>query len=144
MSRIKGASAMRARLRKLAEKFPKRVESALFIEANIIMTASKRLCPVAPDGGILRSSGTVHKPVRDGAKISVTMSYGGAAQAYATAVHEHPSESSPPSWIIAEANGKGINWNADGTGPQFLSTPINEALPHLASDIAARISLGKP
>ena len=140
---IKGVNAMRRRLQQIAKQFPKRVESALYIEAQVIMTTSKRLCPVAPDGGILRSSGTVHKPVNAKGRISVTMSYGGAAQAYAIAVHEHPSEFSPPSWIAAEANGRGINWSVDGTGPKYLEIPINDTLPYLAANVAARIGLDK-
>lgn len=140
---IKGVNQMRAKLRRLAEKFPRLVESALYVEANIIMTKSKRLCPVAPDGGILRSSGMVHKPVRKGTNISVTMSYGGAANPYALAVHEHPSEYSPYSWRVAEMNGKGINWSVDGTGPKFLEQPINDAYPGMAGNLAARVGLDK-
>lgn len=152
---LTGVKEMRDRLKKLAANYPKRVAQAVYIEASIIMTESKRRCPVAPDGGTLRASGIVHLPeigttrtgpsgefhAGDGSNISVTMSYGGAAQAYALAVHEHLSEHSPWTWVIAELSGRGINWNADGTGPKFLEGPINEALPHIGYRIAKRIAL---
>jgi hypothetical protein len=140
VSRIKGAGEMRARLKKLATAYPKRVAAALYIEAQIIMTEAKKRCPVAPDGGTLRASGFVEKPEYTvGRSWSVTMSFGGAADAYALAVHEHLSEHSPPSWIAAEKSGRGIHWNAAGTGPKFLENPINEASPRLAERIGDRI-----
>jgi len=139
-SRYGGVSEMRNRLKKLAQNYPKKVAGAIYVEAQIIMTESKRRCPVAPDGGTLRASGKVDKPVIEpGGNVSVTMSYGGAAQAYALAVHEHFSEHSPWTWVMAEMSGRGINWNAEGTGPKFLEEPINEALPNLNARIAARI-----
>lgn len=134
---------MRARLKTFALKYPKKVASALYVEAQIIMTESKKRTPVAPDGGTLRSSGMVSKPdIQPGGNMSVTLSFGGAAQAYALAVHEHMSEHSPYSWMVAELVGNGINWNADGTGPQFLAGPINEAYPAFPTRIARRISFG--
>lgn len=155
MSKIKGAREMRDRLKKLAARYPKRVSQALYIEAQIIMTEAKKRCPVAPDGGTLRASGFVHKPEYDGVasigpavlqsaagfhgKWSVTLSFGGAADAYALAVHEHLSEHSPWPWVVAEMTGRGIHWNAAGTGPKFLERPINEARPHLAQRIGNRI-----
>lgn len=138
---LKGAASMIAKIRQIADKFPDRVAAALYTESQLIMTEAKKRTPVAPDGGTLRASGMVHKPERDGKNISVEMSFGGAADAYAIAVHEHLSEYSPPSWVAAELSGKGINWNADGTGPQFLSEPINEAMPHLAANLAKRLKL---
>lgn len=70
----------------IAERFPDRVASAIYIEGQIEMTESKRRVPV--DTGVLRASGRVSEPERDGTKISVTLSYGGAAEHYAVPVHE--------------------------------------------------------
>jgi len=153
VSYIKGAREMRERLKKIAVNYPKQISAALYVEAQIIMTEAKRRCPVAPDGGTLRASGFVHKPEYGGQTIigpmektapsrgswSVTMSFGGAADAYALAVHEHLSEHSPPSWVVAELSGRGINWNAAGTGPKFLERPINDAAPRMAERIGNRI-----
>lgn len=140
---MKGLNEMVNTLKRIADKFPDRVAAALYTEAQIIMTEAKRRCPVAPDGGILRASGTVDEPVREGRKISVLLGFGGAAQDYAIAVHEHLSEHSPPSWVKAEELGHGIHFNADGTGPKFLEYPINEAQPEMAARLAARIHLDK-
>lgn len=137
--KIIGLNTMRKNLRTLAEKYPDRVAAAIYKEAQIEMTEAKKRTPVAPvDGGTLRASGMVHDPVREGNNISVLLSFGGAAQEYAIAVHEHLSEHSPPSWIIAEENG-GIEWNAAGTGPKFLEGPLNESRPYMAARIGKRI-----
>ena len=128
-----------ANLRKLADMFPDKVASALYMEAQLILTEAKRRCPVAHDGGQLRASGRVQAPVREGKNISVTISFG--PMAYAIAVHEHLSEHSPPSWIKAEMLGHGIDWTTPGTGPKFLESVINEAMPDMARRIADRINL---
>ena len=75
------------------------------------MTAAKRRTPVGhgTGGGILRASGHVQEPVRNGRNISCTLAFGGAAEKYAVAVHEHLSEHSPLSWIISEVFGDGVN-----------------------------------
>lgn len=135
---------MVATLKNIAKQFPDRVAKAIFIEAQIIMTESKRRCPVASDGGTLRASGRVNPPERQGRLIWCTLSYGGAATPYALAVHEHLSEHSPPSWIRAEQDGHGIHWTSAGTGPKFLENPIKEAQPTLAQKIAQRISFDQP
>lgn len=131
-----------ANLRELAKKFPDNVLGAVYVVGQRIMTVSKRRCPVAPDGGTLRATGTVGRPVRRGRAITILLSYGGGvADAYAIAVHEHLSEYSPPSWVIAESSGRGIVWSSDGTGPKFLEGPINEAAPRVMADIAEIVKL---
>lgn len=141
--KLRGASDMIEKIKQFAARFPDRVAAAVYQEAQIVMTESKRRCPVAADGGVLRASGSVSKPEREGRQISVTLSYGGAADAYAIAVHEHLSEHSPPSWIRAEENGHPVQWTTPGTGPKFLEGPINEALPELNGRLAARLQLNK-
>lgn len=136
---MKGTGEMIAKLKQIAEKFPDRVAAAIYQEAQIIMTESKRRCPVASDGGVLRASGLVAEPIRRGRNISVLLSYGGAADAYAIAVHEHLSSHSPPSWITAEENGHPVQWTTPGTGPKFLEAPINEWMPTGAAAVAARV-----
>lgn len=138
---VRGIAQMRSTLRKIAEQYPKKVAAALYVEASIEMAEAKRRTPVAAvNGGTLRASGLVSEPIIEGENISVTMSFGGAAQDYCLAVHEHLSEHSPPSWVIAEENG-GIEWNASGTGPKFLESVINESRPYMAARIARRIKL---
>lgn len=141
---MKGVSEMKAAVQAIAKKFPDRVAAALYTEAQIVMTESKRRCPVAKDGGVLRASGMVATPVRSAARgISVTLSYGGAASAYAIAVHEHISEHDPPSWQTMNEEGRMIQWTTPGTGDHFLSGPINEAVPEMGKRLAARLDLNK-
>lgn len=146
--KLTGTKSMQAKIRRLANKFPNKVEGALRIEGEFIMTRSKRdFVPV--DLGVLRSSGFVNDPVRNGRDISVTLGYGGAASAYALAVHEHPSEHSPPTWMGDVVNvtdqgatiGSKVTFHPAGRGPKYLERPLNEATPGLATRIAERINV---
>lgn len=127
---IRGGKEMIARIQKVAKQFPDRVASAIYIEAQIEMTESKRRCPVditpdAPHPGQLRASGYVSEPVRRGRNISVTMSYGGGAVDYAVYVHENPDAFHP----VGE-------W-------KYLESVLNESRTHMAARIARRIDLRK-
>ncbi len=138
---MKGASEMIATLKKIADRFPDRVAAALYQIAQQILTEAKRRCPVASDGGTLRASGMVSDPVRIGRKISVVISFGGGAIAYAITVHETISEHDPPSWRVMYENGGMIQWTSQGTGDHFLSSVIDEYMPVLPTMLAAMLNL---
>jgi hypothetical protein len=132
--KIFGQKELIAKLKKLAETQPDRVAAAIFAEANVEMTESKKRCPVwnperpVPAGhapGSLRASGTVHPPKREWRKISVQMSYGGAAVFYAIFVHEDPT--------AFHATGE---W-------KYLESVLNESQPYMAGRLAARVHLDK-
>jgi len=131
-----GLAALKTRLSAATEEVRKRSESALFIEASLIMTASKKSY-VPVDLGTLRNSGTVTKPEVDSATgiMSVRLFFGGAAAPYAMAIHEHPSEASPPSW-----KGKTIHFRGGGNrGHKYLERPLRLAANGMAARLAARI-----
>jgi hypothetical protein len=120
-------------VKEIAKKFPDRVAAAIYTEAQIEMTESKRRCPVsptpAPKGvvpGTLRASGQVHKPDRDGSNISVTMSYGGAAAAYAVVQHEN------------------LDFHHTTGQAKYLESVLNESKQHMAARIARRVHLTNP
>lgn len=136
---LDGLEAMKAVIARVTANLPQRAAAALYQEAEAIMAVSKPLAPVAT--GVLRAGGYVSQPVIQSDRISVEMGYGGAASEYLIAAHEHLSEHSPPSWVAAEAAGRGIHWSVPGTGPKFLENPIKEAAPFLADRIAQRIDL---
>ena len=138
---MKGANEMIAKLQKIADKFPDRVAAALYQIAQQILTEAIRRCPVAKDGGTLAASGLVSKPVRNGRNVSVTISFGGAADAYAIAVHETISKHDPPSWTIMYQNGGMIQWTSSGTGDHFLSSVIDEYQAVLPTLMAAMLNL---
>jgi hypothetical protein len=58
----------------------------MYEDSERIMTESKSNVPV--DLGVLRASGRVQSPVYTDRSVTVTLSYGGAASAYAVYVHE--------------------------------------------------------
>lgn len=71
---------------KLDVKALEKMRPTLVLEANRIMTASKRITPV--DTGTLRSSGHVQSPKQTLNRMSITLGFGGAASAYAIIQHE--------------------------------------------------------
>jgi len=119
---------MVATLKKIAEKFPDHVAAAIYQEAQIEMTEAKRRTPV--EHGFLRASGHVAEPVREGKRISVTLSFGGASAPYAVYVHENleANHASPP---------------YGGGQAKFLESVLNESRPHMAQRIANRVHFNK-
>jgi len=135
-SGMKGGDAMTANLRRIATKFGTTViGAALYRQAQKIMADSKEhYVPV--DLGALKSSGKVGRPVYEGRKVYVELSYGDAASAYALAVHEHPSKYSPPSW-----QGTVVQFSPSGTGPKYLERPLMKAAPTLGAEVARDLNL---
>jgi hypothetical protein len=131
--RVEGIGQQRASLAKIIARFPKQARAALQRQAERIMTDSKEhYVPV--DNSPLKNSG--HVSMQTGNRLVAELSFGGAAGAYALAVHEHPSSFSPPSW-----QGKTINWTTPGTGAKYLEKPLMRAVPTLARDIATDLNL---
>lgn len=125
---ITGVNEMLAKIKGIANSFPDRVGAALYQEAQVEMTEAKRRCPV--DTGKLRASGQVSKPEREGRRISVTLSFGGAAADYAIYVHENleANHASPP---------------FGGGQAKFLESVLNESQPYMAERLARRLDLNK-
>lgn len=117
------SAAVEQALATMASGAVEKIAGQMFREAEAIMAAADPLIPVAPDGGTLKASGHVQLPVIDGNEVSVTMGFGGAASAYALAIHEHPSAASPPSW-----SGKELHFSVPGTGSKFLERPFLAAV----------------
>ena len=135
--KITGQQQMAARLRSLGARFGSKVAGALYRRAELVMGRSKsEFVPV--DFATLKNSGTVHPPEISGGRISVSLTYGGAASAYALAIHEHPSGHSPPSW-----RGKPVVFSPAGTGPKYLERPLMEAVRTLPADLASDLALDK-
>lgn len=130
---LKGDKELARKLKRLEQESADHVGRALRVEGERIMTRSKRdFVPV--DLGTLRSSGTVSGPTRKGKDLTIDLSYGGAAAAYALAVHEHPSGSSPRSW-----EGATVTFSPSGRGPKYLERPLMEAIPGLPQRLAAAL-----
>jgi len=95
---------------------------------------TKILYVTPKDKGILRGSIRVKSNTK-GSKATIEFSAGGAAAAYAEAIHEHPSEASPPSW-----KGKELNWTTPGTGTHYIEIPVKEDLPKLDDVVADSVN----
>ena len=145
--RITGAKELQRKLAMIAGDVHDQLKPAMRQKAEEIMADSKRnYVPV--DLGTLRASGRVHPPqVGLGGSIEVEMSYGGAASAYALAVHEHPSDHDPPSWAGGARIGHSITSSKRGkraghkAGPKYLEKPLHAAAKNLARDLASMIDV---
>lgn len=129
-SKLLGAEAMVAKIKRLAKEFPDHVAAAIYQEAQIEMTEAKRRTPVditedAPHPGQLRASGHVEEPERKGKNITVTLAFGGAAIDYAVHVHENPDAIHPVG-----------QW-------KYLESVLNESRPYMAGRLAHRVDLNK-
>lgn len=78
---------------------------ALGVAAEMVLAKAQEVCPVAPDGGTLKGSGT-QNPTNGGKTREVSFN-----TPYAHWIHE---------------GGEGWNWSKAGTGPKYLETPLRE------------------
>lgn len=120
IARMRGTERMVAKLLKLQQDFPDRVERAILQEAKIELTEAKRRTPV--DTGTLRASGKVGM-MREGRTIIAIFSFGGPAESYVVYVHERLDVFH----MVGQA--------------KFLESVLNESRAHMAKRIAKRIDL---
>ena len=119
-----------ARLRRVIERAPATVAGAMYVEAEIEMTESKKLVPV--QYGHLRASGHVRQPEVSGRTVTVVLGYGGPAGTgsntedvgYAIPVHEDLEAHH----TVGQA--------------RYLSSVLDESVPFLVQRIARRLDLG--
>lgn len=140
----RGFTALQSRLDAMAAGAAQAIDRALTNEASAILNASQKLVPVSPDGGTLRDTGTfTSPPVVTGIAHTTTISYASdsgvidprtrrSVQAYAIALHEHPSAASPRSW----AHKPVLDFTKSGTGTKYLERPFNDAQPEMLSRFA--------
>lgn len=130
---IEGDEKLLKTLRDARRDVERVLAGPLRLEAEEIMTTAKQRTPV--DTGVLRASGVVRSPdIRPG-KVTVELGFGGAARAYALAVHEHPSRHSPPTWS------GGVSFRTGG--PKFLESAVRDAERGFGRRIARRVDLFK-
>ena len=106
-------------IRGMADKALAALEDGVREEAERIMTVSKRQTPV--DMGTLRASGLVEPPRREVTKVTVEMSYGGAAAAYALIQHERE------------------DFHHTVGSAKYLERPVNEAQSGFGSRVAKNL-----
>lgn len=122
-ARLNGVEAMRAKLSRLAQRFPDEVMRALYQETEVEVKEVKQRTPV--DTGTLRN--TVHQvgPSRNGSKIYSLIAAGGPSAPYAIYVHEDLD--------VFHKVGQA----------KFIESVIMEARPYLAARVAKRIELNR-
>ena len=128
---MEGLDQLTRRLDKSGKLSAQAMAGPLFLEAGLIMTKAIKLTPV--DVGTLQTSGKVQRPKITRTTATVTLGFGGAASAYALAVHEHPSKHSPPSWD------EGASFTSGG--PKYLERPVKEARKGFGRRVARHLDL---
>mgnify|MGYP001588858185 CR=1 FL=1 len=109
-------SQFRAELARAGAKVDRACNTALYLEAEAIMTDSRPLVPWL--SGVLRASGYVHPASAN----AVEFGYGGAAEAYAMVQHEHEEFNHPR-----------------GGQAKYLLTAIEQHAVNLDSRLAAHV-----
>ena len=123
-AKLRGEEAMLRKLRKLEKVYPDRMELALTIEGELIMTKSKQsFVPVR--FGPLRSSGFVEGAKRTARLVSVRLVYGGTAAPYAIIQHER------------------LDFKHKVGEAKYLEKPMNQAVPGMAKRMARTLDLNR-
>ena len=133
-TKFSGIKTTMAEIQRLMDKLPGAYEAALFEIGNDIKSQSVGLVPVKHR--TLANAAFVNDPEGEGLGAAVTIGYGGAASAYAIAVHETPSKYDPPSW---KGKGGNLNWSKPGTGPKFLERPFLKESKQLGPTVVKKI-----
>ncbi len=120
---LANTAAIMTRIRDLKKSIPQQIAKALYIEAQIEATESKKRTPV--EFGHLRDSTTVSDPVIDGDAVSVLITVGGVAAPYAIHVHENLEALHE----VGQA--------------KFLESTLLESRPYIAGRVAKRLSFKK-
>jgi hypothetical protein len=103
---LKGQESLSRLFKRAGEGNRNALAQAMFFQANSILNESKEIVPV--DNGDLKKSGKVEKPKITSNRISVDITYGGDAKAYAWIVHEDPNAQ-----------------HKDGQTYKYLEIPVN-------------------
>lgn len=131
---IQGMAEFRQKMNNAGAKAMPYLKRAMWEIGKEAMTESQELVPVLT--GTLKNSGQPPTVEVGGSEIVVTLGYGGAASAYALAVHENPSAHSPRSWVGTVVHFG--NKNPKGQS-HFLSVPVKKKGRTLGTDLARKI-----
>lgn len=129
---LTGVSSMKSKLLGTKPGMLRSTMQALNVEAEKIMTRSKREF-VFVDEGTLRNTGHVIHAELIGDMIVVLMRYGPIVTAIV--LHEFP-DFNPRHWPKDK-----LNPTKPGTGPKYLERPLREAVSGMAERIAHEIRL---
>lgn len=146
----KGVKRMAQQLKVEAETLVQEMQGEIYREAEKTMSESKPLVPL--DEGVLRNSGHVQPPKREGpSKVSVEMGYGGPAGfrgaehtedvGYAVLVHEDIDTFglSPGGGSRGVASGARENGRIFVGQAKYLETPVKKRAPGMPDRFARNI-----
>lgn len=133
---LEGDKALLERLELAEKNAVKDLAAAMYREANYILRKSVETVPV--DFGVLRGSATVTRPKVAGTSVELSFGYGGAASAYALAVHENPR--SGKTGGVSPSGVQYKHWAKTGTW-KYLERPCQEQFPRSSERMALDMTL---
>lgn len=130
--RVEGLNSLKQKIASLHPKYESGIISTLNLSGAVIIghIGDERI-PVDLAG--LRNSGR-SEVVKEKKLFRLQLTYGGAAAPYAEAVHEHPSDTSPPSWRDSE-----VTFSPAGTGPKYLELGVQDKTDEVLEDLASAV-----
>lgn len=144
---LKGFDDLAKRLTAAGEETINKAKQALRVEAEQVRTEAVRK-HVPRDLGTLAGSIRVGRVQELGGDMEVRITAGDSSAPYALAVHEHPSDSSPPSWRgkaiedIKSVRGRNPWSIGEGQrGPKYIERPLMAAAKGMAERIGKAIKL---
>lgn len=129
--KIEGLDEFIALLNQAKKELPKAIEATLYQFAEEVMADSKAdYVPV--DTGALMNTGKVMPLQTDNSSCTVELGYGDESVGYAAIVHEE----------LMSPKGNPINWTRPGSGPKYLSRPLEakqDQLPQRIIDAVTKV-----
>jgi hypothetical protein len=134
---ISDLKKQRANIEKLKQQIIDRTKKGLGKEADaVIKYTNRKYTP--KDKGTLADSGKRSEVEYDGKTFTVAIGYGAegsGAEAYAVAVHEHPSGYDPPSW-----QGTDVHFTGEpNRGPKYLERGLNDKMDGMMERVMERV-----
>lgn len=133
---LQGDVALLERLELAQANAPKDLSAAMYKEGSYILRKSVEVVPV--DFGVLRGSATITLPKTKGTMIELTFGYGGAASAYALAIHENPRAGKTGG--VSPSGQPYSHWAKTG-GWKYLERPCQEQFPRSAERMALDMTM---
>lgn len=141
---LRGVADLRRNLTDISRQSKENLSTAALEEAESIAERSRNEFVPIESGNLASTiqvvSGQLLQGRNDlgqftsGSAIEVRVIAGDDTTPQALAIHEHPSEHSPPSW-----EGVNVKFQPSGRGPKYVEIPLNEAIGGMAERVGKKI-----
>lgn len=141
---LRGVADLRRNLTDISRQSKENLSTATLEEAEAIAERSRNEFVPINSGNLASTiqvvSGQLSQGRNDlgqftsGSALEVRIIAGDDTTPQALAIHEHPSEHSPPSW-----EGVNVKFQPSGRGPKYVEIPLNESIGGMAERVGGKI-----